>query len=246
MKTSFNEWLFEKLLKEMSDPEAEQILGIKRGDPNLTAVWKKLAVQHHPDRGGDLKMAQKVNAAHDVLKGPPQTPVWPSNWKTGDSSGSRPTSRRNSGSRPASDSGINFSDPRNDGSGTSSYYNTDSKYKTPNSVPPVRRQEMEKEYEFHDQITEFAEANYDPKMMAHIFVESLKKFGMLMRYAELTNHSNADVSSEEKAEMFLANKAEKYGVRDTSASFYSEWPNQDYPAMLDFLKSFKRSPLSGQ
>jgi hypothetical protein len=37
-------------------------------DANLKAAYRKLAVRVHPDRGGDLKASQEVNAAYDILK----------------------------------------------------------------------------------------------------------------------------------------------------------------------------------
>jgi hypothetical protein len=76
MKTSFHEWIYEKLLREMTDSEAEQILGVKRGDPNLMNVYMQLAKKHHPDHGGDLATMQKVNAAKDVLTGAPKPKIY--------------------------------------------------------------------------------------------------------------------------------------------------------------------------
>lgn len=35
----------------------------------LKAVYKKLALQHHPDRGGDTRTMQDINAAYDALEG---------------------------------------------------------------------------------------------------------------------------------------------------------------------------------
>ena len=79
---SFNEWVYEKLLQEMNELEAEQILGIRRGDPNLQAAYRKLAMQHHPDRGGDEEMMKKINIAKEILTSPPEFepdrgPVYP-------------------------------------------------------------------------------------------------------------------------------------------------------------------------
>lgn len=79
MKTSFLEWIKSMLLKEMSETEAEQILGVKRGDPNIKQAWRKLALQHHPDRGGDEAMMKKVNAARDVLINPNNRAQTPQN-----------------------------------------------------------------------------------------------------------------------------------------------------------------------
>ena len=57
-------------LTEMSAPEAEQLFGLSG---NYTAsdvkkIWRKLSLQHHPDRGGSTEMMKKVNAAYDLLK----------------------------------------------------------------------------------------------------------------------------------------------------------------------------------
>lgn len=35
----------------------------------LKAAYKKLAVQHHPDKGGDTRTMQDINAAYDALEG---------------------------------------------------------------------------------------------------------------------------------------------------------------------------------
>ena len=35
----------------------------------LKAAYKKLAVQHHPDRGGNTEVMKDINAAYDSLKG---------------------------------------------------------------------------------------------------------------------------------------------------------------------------------
>ena len=60
----------DKYLNEMSAPEAEQLFGLSG---NYTAadvkkVWRKLSLQHHPDRGGSTEMMKKVNSAYDLLK----------------------------------------------------------------------------------------------------------------------------------------------------------------------------------
>ena len=36
----------------------------------LKRAYKKLAMQHHPDRGGDQKTFQEINEAYDTLKDP--------------------------------------------------------------------------------------------------------------------------------------------------------------------------------
>ena len=35
----------------------------------LKAAYKKLALQHHPDKGGDTRTMQDINAAYDALEG---------------------------------------------------------------------------------------------------------------------------------------------------------------------------------
>lgn len=36
----------------------------------IDVAWKALMLQHHPDKGGDPKLAQRLNEAHDVLSDP--------------------------------------------------------------------------------------------------------------------------------------------------------------------------------
>ena len=47
-------------------------LGVdKKASPEeLKRAYKKLAMQHHPDRGGDQKIFQEINEAYDTLKDP--------------------------------------------------------------------------------------------------------------------------------------------------------------------------------
>ena len=67
MKIDFNEWLYEKLLREMSEAEAERILGVRRGDPNIMQVYRRLARQIHPDKGGNVEDMKRLNVARDIL-----------------------------------------------------------------------------------------------------------------------------------------------------------------------------------
>jgi curved DNA-binding protein CbpA len=62
---------FRQFLKEakMTHDEARRILGL---GPNFTAAdlkvaYRKASVENHPDRGGDLRKMQDINAANDVL-----------------------------------------------------------------------------------------------------------------------------------------------------------------------------------
>ena len=61
--------LAEKILAicEMSLDDAKKIFNFKSGD-DVDSAYKKLAMQHHPDRGGSTDMMKKVNAAYDILK----------------------------------------------------------------------------------------------------------------------------------------------------------------------------------
>ena len=47
-------------------------LGVKKSasPEELKRAYKKLAMQHHPDRGGDQKTFQEINEAYDTLKDP--------------------------------------------------------------------------------------------------------------------------------------------------------------------------------
>lgn len=49
-----------------------EILGVQRGagDAELKSAFKKMAMQHHPDRGGDEETFKKINEAYDTLKDP--------------------------------------------------------------------------------------------------------------------------------------------------------------------------------
>ena len=37
---------------------------------DIKKAYKKLAVKHHPDRGGDANKFKEINAAHEVLSDP--------------------------------------------------------------------------------------------------------------------------------------------------------------------------------
>jgi hypothetical protein len=60
-------------LLAMSFDQAKQVLGFPpEASPTTEEVqkaWKKLAMQHHPDRGGDQEKMKEVNVAKDILEG---------------------------------------------------------------------------------------------------------------------------------------------------------------------------------
>lgn len=61
------------LVMAMSLDTAKKLLGFdEAATPSADEVskaWKKKALQHHPDRGGDAEMMKQINVAHDVLTG---------------------------------------------------------------------------------------------------------------------------------------------------------------------------------
>jgi hypothetical protein len=67
------------ILLERLTPSQAKAIFVQHGAPEtafsspeaLKAAWKKLIIQHHPDRGGSPGVAQEVNAAFDVLKSTP-------------------------------------------------------------------------------------------------------------------------------------------------------------------------------
>lgn len=65
----FFNWLFER---NLTYDEALEIFGINREQAQdkefLNKHWKKLALKHHPDRGGSAEKMQNINAAYDILK----------------------------------------------------------------------------------------------------------------------------------------------------------------------------------
>ncbi len=66
-------------------PEAESdnnelygVLGVAK-EATQDEIWKafkKLAIKHHPDRGGDADKFKEINAAHEVLSDPEKRKVY--------------------------------------------------------------------------------------------------------------------------------------------------------------------------
>jgi hypothetical protein len=65
--------LHEFMVAAMSLDTAKTLLGFDPdADPNddeVSRAWKKKALEHHPDRGGDPEVMKQINVAHDVLTG---------------------------------------------------------------------------------------------------------------------------------------------------------------------------------
>ncbi len=61
------------------------ILGVKRGASvdDLKKAYKKKAMKHHPDRGGDEQQFQKINEAYDTLKDPQKRTTYDQFGETG-------------------------------------------------------------------------------------------------------------------------------------------------------------------
>lgn len=65
---SFKEWLEEA---EMDPKSALQVFGLAdfpKSMVELKSLYKKLAMNNHPDRGGSLEMMKDINLANEVLK----------------------------------------------------------------------------------------------------------------------------------------------------------------------------------
>ena len=65
--------LHDFLVMAMSVDTAKRLLGFDESytpsTDDVAKAWKKKALEHHPDRGGDAEMMKQVNIAHDVLTG---------------------------------------------------------------------------------------------------------------------------------------------------------------------------------
>jgi hypothetical protein len=61
------------LVLAMSLDTAKKLLGFEETESpsqqDVEKAWKRKALEHHPDRGGDAEMMKQINIAHDVLTG---------------------------------------------------------------------------------------------------------------------------------------------------------------------------------
>ena len=58
--------------------ELYEVLGVAK-DASLDEIrkaFKKLAIKHHPDRGGDADKFKEINAAHEVLSDPEKRKIY--------------------------------------------------------------------------------------------------------------------------------------------------------------------------
>lgn len=57
------------------DPYA--VLGVQRGADlaEIKAAYRRLMLQHHPDKGGDVEVAKRINRAYELLWKPQPAPL---------------------------------------------------------------------------------------------------------------------------------------------------------------------------
>jgi DnaJ family protein A protein 2 len=58
--------------KEVDNSKYYELLGVdkKASTDDIKKAFRKLALKHHPDRGGDKEKFQELNTAHEVLSDP--------------------------------------------------------------------------------------------------------------------------------------------------------------------------------
>ena len=58
--------------EEVDNKKLYEVLGVdqKATQNEVRKAFKKLAIKHHPDRGGDSEKFKEINAAYEVLSDP--------------------------------------------------------------------------------------------------------------------------------------------------------------------------------
>lgn len=70
-KGSFRERMgIDEARRVVADGSPYDILGVTKDAPwgEIKTAFRKLAMQHHPDKGGDPEMFRKVRAAFEILQ----------------------------------------------------------------------------------------------------------------------------------------------------------------------------------
>ena len=55
---------------EVDNSKLYEILGVEKtaSEAEIRKAFKKLAIKHHPDRGGDQEKFKEINGAYEILK----------------------------------------------------------------------------------------------------------------------------------------------------------------------------------
>jgi len=66
----FDRMGFDKAVEILGSDDPMVVFGLK-GDStwaDVVKMYRKLAIKHHPDKGGDVESMKKINAAYEVLE----------------------------------------------------------------------------------------------------------------------------------------------------------------------------------
>ena len=63
---------------QVDNNQLYEVLGVSKdaSQDEIRKAFKKLAVKHHPDRGGDADKFKEINAAHEVLADPEKRKIY--------------------------------------------------------------------------------------------------------------------------------------------------------------------------
>jgi DnaJ family protein A protein 2 len=63
---------------QKEETELYELLGVSKdaSTDDIKKAFKKLAVKHHPDRGGDADKFKEINAAHEILSDPEKRKIY--------------------------------------------------------------------------------------------------------------------------------------------------------------------------